>query len=142
MPIMPSTQSQSIFSAIRRLVSGLWGRPHPISEAKPPSSRVNPHSIDVLPVRAEPIRYTGRVEAAGQINAPAKDYSLDSEAAKLRTKISEYTGSGRKYVTWEANLWRVRVNGKHVGYYRSIKAAVRWRNAYCRKHNIPLQGGD
>jgi hypothetical protein len=101
---------------------------------------------DVPSECAEPVRDTGSIEATGPINAPAKDYAMadamDAGVAELRTKLSEYSVSGRKYITWEANLWRVRVKGKHVGYYRSISAAVSERNAHCRKVGISLKRGE
>jgi hypothetical protein len=145
---MPSTQSQSLVSKIFCALSRvLRGSPRD-SAPEQIMRRSDLSRSDVLPVRAEPIRYTGRIEATGPVNAPAKDYAMadamDSGVDELRDNLSKNTVSGRKYITWEVllNIWRVRVRGNHVGYYRSLKTAVRWRNAYCRKHNIPLQGGD
>jgi len=58
MPIMPSTQSQSLISKVQRFLSGLWGKPPADGALEQIMCRSDFSCAYVLPERAKPIRIT------------------------------------------------------------------------------------
>lgn len=97
----------------------------------------SPHYGNLYPI-ARP--YLG-----GPINAPtgrAKDYAYDPKEESLRQAF--ITPKPRKYIWWDKKrkMWRVRIKGKHLGYYPTLSLAVKTRNAYCKGAGIKTGRGE
>ena len=85
------------------------------------------------------------VAQQGPINAPtgpAKDYADDPKEESLRQAF--ITPKPRKYIWWDKKrkMWRVRIKGKHLGYYPTLSLAVKTRNAYCKGAGIKTGRGE
>jgi hypothetical protein len=86
-----------------------------------------------------------RVYPRGPVNAPtgpAKDYAEDPKEDSLRQAF--ITPKPRKYIWWDKkrHAWRVRVKGKHLGYFKTLSVAVRVRNSYCKGVGIKVGRGE
>lgn len=124
------TRIKSFFSAIFRG----YDEPDIPAPVACGSLRVLPHARNGAPF----IECNG-FWATGPINAPAgpaEDYADDPKEESLRQAF--ITPKPRKYIWWDKKrkMWRVRIKGKHLGYYPTLSLAVKTRNAYCKGAGI------